>query len=71
MPTTTTQPADVESQVLHLLASMAEADTRADYATIADAFDQVQRLIASGKIDRDQVQRIARDLGGGDVEAAT
>ncbi len=66
MSTTATHP---ESQVLRLLAAMAEGDGRNDYRAVCDAFDRIEALIASGAITRDQVQAIARSLAGGAEEA--
>jgi len=60
-----------ETQTMHLLNLMREADHRGDYRTVAETFDQVQALIASGGITREQVHAIGSRLAGGagEVEA--
>jgi len=60
-----------ETQAMHLLVAMREADHRGDYRTVAEAFDAVEQLIASGRITRDRVHQIGSRLAGGagEVEA--
>jgi len=56
---------------MHLLVAMREADHRGDYRTVAEAFDQVEALIVTGRITREQVHAIGNRLAGGagEVEA--
>jgi len=60
-----------EAEAMNLLNVMREADHRGDYRAVAEAFDQVEQLVASGRITRDRVHQIGSRLAGGieEVEA--